>query len=195
MKKILLFSLLITSAVNLYSQDKKSLESRAFEMNKHFVEQNYRFAVEEYTYPGSFKLMDKEDVIASFESSREFNDAEAEESGYQDYKIVRINIPPNFEYGIITKIDDGYYCYVSYDIASQFIYKDKINENRRAELVAGHKKINGAYEAYFDEKANAIVTKSKVVDVAVCNKISKNKWTFCSPSELDPALLSKIMTN
>lgn len=195
MKKIIHLIFLFVTVINLYSQDQKSLVLRANEMHKHFLEGNYKIAIEEYIYPDAFKFTDKEETIAILENNKEFNNEEASKYGYRDYKVVLVNIPPNFEFSVITKIDDGYYCYLKYDQSSKFVYKDKINENERAELVYGHKKLSGAYEAYFDEKANAVVTKSTIFNVAICNKVSKNKWTFCDISDIDSDIRAKIRTN
>ncbi|QEE51414.1 hypothetical protein FUA48_18115 [Flavobacterium alkalisoli] len=194
MKKIFLFTFLILSVTNFYSQDEKKLVSRANEMHNYSIQGNNRIVIEEYIYPGVYESVDKEDVIAFLENTKEFNNEEAEEFGYRDYKVVPVDIKPNFEFSIFTKIDDGYYCYVKYNGSSKFVYKDKINQDERAELVEGHKRLSRADEAYFDVEANAIVTKSTIYNIAICNKKSNFKWTFCNISDIDPALRAQIKT-
>lgn len=194
MKKSIYILLLLITSANLYSQDQKSLVARANEMHKHFMEGNNKIAIEEYIYPEAFKNISKEETIAILENTEEFNEEEAAEYGYRDYKVASVDIPPNFEFSVITNIDGGYYCYVKYDASSKFIYKDKINENEREELVAGHKKMSGAYEAYFSEIDNAVITKSIIYNVAICNSVSGNKWKFCDISDIDADLRAKIRT-
>lgn len=91
---------------------------------------------------------------------------------------VIVNVPPNFEFGRIKQIGNGYYCAVRFDRAMNFKLKDRVSKKERESVVDLYKNSTGSDEAYLDIATNTIVTKKRDLLIAVLDDETNGQWVF-----------------
>lgn len=155
--------------VTAIAQDKQSLQQKAREMYEVTVNNDYD-KILDYTYPKIFELVPREQMKEILSSL--FNSPELE--------VTILDTPPEFTYGDIKKINDGYYCLVQHNLSMKMVFAEKIAVDQQAVLVQGMKKAMATDKVTFDEKENAITIHKRAEMIAVSDSYTVNKWSFAN---------------
>ena len=128
------------------------------------------------TYPKIFTLIPKERMLQAFESMVDNEQA----------TIKILNEAPNFKYGEITKIEDGYYCIIGHDLAMEMTFKETIPEDQSEMIVNLMKERLDTDKVTFNSEKNSITIRKKAQVIAIANKLSDNKWTYINNDKNSP---------
>ncbi|OIQ16229.1 MAG: hypothetical protein BM557_10180 [Flavobacterium sp. MedPE-SWcel] len=174
MKKIFIALLLFISTITL-AQDKKSLEEGATKMYNYTVNAEYDKLLD-ITYPKIFTLIPKEKMLQAFESMVD----------NEQTTIKMLDEAPNFKYGAITKVEDGYYCIIDHDLAMEMTFKEAIPKDQSEMVVNLMKKRLETDKVIFDPEKNSITVHKRAQVIAIANKLSNNKWTYINNDKNSP---------
>jgi len=166
-KTLLLF--LLVTVQQSFSQDLNTLKTNAEEVYKSTLNLDYD-KILETTYQKLFEIVPKDEIkqilVTTF-------------SGNNEMKIKLLNVPPNFRFGKIKKIEDHTFCLIDYDLAMQFEIKGKqFNKSEGIELAANMKKAMDATDVTFDELSNSFKVLKRTDMIAVWDDSTNNHWQF-----------------
>lgn len=162
--KIFLSLLSLLISFSCFSQDRKSLEERSIQMHDHMVSGNYD-AIFDDMHPEMFSGISREEAVAAMKMETE------------EFKVERLKVPSNFEFGEIKKIEGTYYSLIKHDLATKITFKQAVNPDEREH----YKSMFGAQKMEFIEKENALILYCRISVVAIADKTSNYKWAFGMP--------------
>lgn len=166
-KTILLF--LLIAAQQSYSQDLNSLKVNAENIYKYTINLDYD-KILETTYQKLFEIVPKDEIkqilVTTF-------------SGSDEVKVKIINIPPNFRYGKIKKIEDHTFCLIEYDLAMEFeMIGQQFNKSEGIQIAGEMKKAMDAREVTFNEDTNTFTIKKRSDMIGIWDDSTNNQWQF-----------------
>lgn len=169
MKLKTIFLFLLLAAQQSYSQDLDSLKERTQNVYQYTINLDYDKLLET-SYQKLFEIVPKDEVrqilVTTF-------------SGNNEMKIKIINIPPNFKFGKIKKVEDHTFCFIDYDIAMEFeIVGQQFNKSEGIEIAGNMKKQMDAKEVTFNEESNTFKILKRSDMIAIWDDSTNNQWQF-----------------
>jgi hypothetical protein len=181
MKKSVALIALIISCFTAIAQDKSTLEKNALTMYNNTVNGNYEALIAE-TYPKIFEVVPKDKMLESLKGMLNGD----------GYIMDIVDTPPNFEYGPIKKIGDGYYCIINHDLLMKMTFKEYIGTEESKAMIDNFKKAMKTDDVVFNPKYNSFTMKKRADVIAISDALTNNQWMFLNRT--GSALMAKIFT-
>ncbi len=172
MKKLILLSVLLITSVSLFAQDKKSLEERANQMYAYTASEQYEKLLD-LTYPKLFTIIPKEKMVEILQRMTKG----------EGFTITIAPTPPNFKFGDIKKIEDGYYSVIGHDLSMKMKFDEPVTDEELELLLPTFKENLKTDNVTFDKTDNSFSILKKSQAVAILDKSTNGKWTFVNNSD------------
>ena len=166
--KNLITSLLLLSCLMIFAQDKKSLEEKAAKMIEATNRSDYD-ALLDHTYPKVFEIAPRDAMKSAMETM----------FTTEEFTIKIIDTAPNFKFGDIRRIDEGYYSIIDFDMALEMTYTKPVGDKKDS-MLERFKTSMGTSDITFDAARNTFKIKKRSQLIGINDAASKNVWTFLS---------------
>ncbi|WP_417351775.1 hypothetical protein [Flavobacterium alkalisoli] len=173
MKKHLITLILLLVAFSVFSQDRESMEKRAGEMYNSIADGNFDQLMD-YTYSKLFEIAPRDIILKSFKQMLE---------GNEEFKIKIINIPPNFTFGEIKKIDEGWYSLIKHDLKMEMIFTEKIESDEKELMIDIFKETMETESVSFNDETNTMTITKKSTMIAIFDSYTNKQWSFINKSK------------
>ena len=167
MKKIILGALLLCCTL-VSAQDKKSLEERAKKVMEYTISANYN-ALMDLTYPKLFTIVSREKMLELLPAALKG----------EGFSVKILNQAPNYKFGEIKKIDDGYYSLIHHDTYMVMTFDEPLAKEDADMMLASLKESMKGTITY-DAAKNVFNIKNPSELIAVADKSTNNQWTYIS---------------
>ena len=167
MKKLFITAMLLAKLTVLNAQDMQSLEETAQKVIDHNVAGEYEQSIE-YIYPKVFNIISKQSFLENLPGVMQT----------PSYTISFAKIQPDFSFGDIKYIDNGYYCLVEYNTNMKVAFNDAISDDDRESTIDSFKAVPNAGKVDYDVKTKTLSINKREKAIAVCNDASDKKWKF-----------------
>ena len=174
MKKHLFAFTLLLITFSGFSQDKKSMEERAWEMYEITVNGEFETLIMDYTYPRLFEIVPRDKAVEGMQSML---------NGNEQYKMIIMDTPPNFIFGEIKKIEGGYYALIKHDFKMKMIFNEAMEEDVIQYTISLFKEGMKTDNVTFDAKENSFTIFKQSELIAASDKYTNNVWMFTNKTK------------
>lgn len=180
--KLTVIVVLLFSQVT-FAQDLTSLKQEANKIYTATATLDYDIIMD-YTYPKIYEIISREQMKELLIQT--FN-------GNEQMKIKILNVAPNFNYGVIKKIDDQNFCLVDHNLEMDLTLTEKI-EGEEVEMMTELMKSAMECESVtFNQQTNTFNIKKRATMIAIADAATNNQWRFINKDK-ENALVSKLFS-
>ena len=182
LKKIALLLLLISQVT--VGQDLNSLKIEAQKVYEATAILDFDKIIDG-TYPKVFEIVSKEQMKQILIST--FN-------GNDEMKIKLLNVPPDFKFGEIKKIDTQTFCLIDHNLSMELTLQEKIEDDEEAEMMLEIFKAGMETDKVtFNKETNTFTIKKISTMIAIADKATNNKWKFLNKDK-ENVLATKLFS-
>lgn len=151
-----------------FSQDLNSLKTGADKIYQATMKLDYD-KILDLTYPRVFDIAPRDQMKELLKST--FN-------GTDDMKVKIINIPPDFKYGEIKKIEDKTFCLITHNLCLELIMTEPMSKEEGDLMVSMMKESMETNDVTFEDKTGTLKITKRSTMIAVSDAKTKNEWRF-----------------
>lgn len=163
------------------AQTQEELEAGAQSLYTNTVKGNYEVLMES-TYPKLFDIVPKEKMLQVFKSMLDGD----------GYKMIIMDVPPNFKYGAIQKIEGGSYCLIAHDLKMKIVFDEKLTKGKADLMVNSFKKSMNSEYVTFDEAENSITVVKEAAIIGIADSLTQYKWKYLN--KYPGSMMQKIVS-
>ena len=182
LKKLALLLLLISQVT--VGQDLNSLKIEAQKVYEATAILDFDKIIDG-TYPKVFEIVSKEQMKQILIST--FN-------GNDEMKIKLLNVPPDFKFGEIKKIDTQTFCLIDHNLSMELTLQEKIEDDEEAEMMLEIFKAGMETDKVtFNKETNTFTIIKISTMIGIADQATNNTWKFLNKDK-ENVLATKLFS-